>query len=106
MDELKDGTKFIASFFIILAVVLGYSYIFYRAGYEQAKEETHPVIIHAVDNAGGVMVGQITDKEIIEGRYTITIGAYGRFLVTKEQFENIHVGDDIPEYLKGRTNNE
>lgn len=102
MDELKDGIKFIASLFIILAVVLGYSYIFYRAGYEQAKKEVQPVIIHAVDNAGGVMAGQITDKEIVEGRYTVTAGAYGKFLVTKEQYESLKVGDDIPDYLKKR----
>ncbi|WP_231090391.1 DUF1372 family protein [Streptococcus gordonii] len=63
-----------------------------------------PIIIYQVDNAGGVMVGQITDKEIIEGRYTVTAGAYGKFLVTKEQYESLKVGDDIPEYLKKRGN--
>lgn len=63
-----------------------------------------PIIIYQVDNAGGVMVGQITDKEIIEGRYTVTAGAYGKFLVTKEQYENLKVGDPIPEYLKKRGN--
>lgn len=61
-----------------------------------------PIIIYQVDNAGGVMVGQITDKEIIEGRYTVTAGAYGKFLVTKEQYESLKVGDPIPEYLKKR----
>lgn len=63
-----------------------------------------PIIIYQVDNAGGVMVGQITDKEIIEGRYTVTAGTYGKFLVTKEQYESLKVGDDIPEYLKKRGN--
>lgn len=63
-----------------------------------------PIIIYQVDNAGGVMVGQITDKEIIEGRYTVTAGAYGKFLVTKEQYESLKVGDDIPDYLKKRGN--
>ncbi|HEP5142750.1 TPA: DUF1372 family protein [Streptococcus pyogenes] len=60
-----------------------------------------PIIIYQVDNAGGVMVGQITDKEIIEGRYTVTAGAYGKFLVTKEQYEALAVGDKIPSYLRG-----
>ncbi|MGE3018394.1 DUF1372 family protein [Streptococcus pyogenes] len=60
-----------------------------------------PIIIYQVDNAGGVMVGQITDKEIIEGRYTVTAGAYGKFLVTKEQYESLNVGDEIPGYLRG-----
>lgn len=61
-----------------------------------------PIIIHVVDNSGGMMAGQITDKEIIEGRYTVTAGAYGKFLVTKEQYGNLKVGDEIPEYLKKR----
>ena len=68
----------------------------------QLKTQQPKIIIHAVDNAGGELVGKITDKEIIEGRYTLTVGAYGKFLVTKEQYEAIKVGDPIPEYLKGR----
>ena len=66
------------------------------------QPEKQPIIIHVVDNAGGMMAGQITDKEIIEGRYTVTAGAYGKFLVTKEQYEAIKVGDEIPDYLKKR----
>ena len=68
------------------------------------KEDKKTVIIHQVDNAGGMMAGKITDKEIINGRYTVTAGAYGEFLVTEEQYQEIEVGDDIPEYLKGRGN--
>lgn len=67
-------------------------------------DKRKPVIIHNVDNAGGMMAGQITDKEIIEGRYTVTVGAYGKFLVTKEQYESLKVGDKIPDYLKKRGN--
>ena len=59
-----------------------------------------PIIIYQVDNAGGLMIGKITDKEIIEGRYTVTAGAYGKFLVTKQQYDSLAVGDDIPDYLK------
>lgn len=66
------------------------------------QPKKQPVIIHVVDNASGMMVGQITDKEIIEGRYTVTAGAYGKFLVTKDQYESLKVGDEIPEYLKKR----
>ncbi|HGK8384436.1 TPA: DUF1372 family protein [Streptococcus pyogenes] len=63
-----------------------------------------PIIIYQVDNAGAEMHGYITNKEIIEGRYTVTAEAYGKFLVTKEQYEAIKVGDEIPEYLKKRGN--
>lgn len=70
----------------------------------QLKTQQPKIIIHKVDNAGADMVGKVTDKEIIEGRYTITVGAYGRFLVTKEQYDSVAVGDDVPEYLKKRGN--
>ncbi len=75
---------------------------------EQSKQEImrlkeqQPVIIYQVDNAGIEMFGKITDKEIIEGRYTVTAHAYGKFLVTKEQYEAVKVGDPIPDYLKKR----
>ena len=59
-----------------------------------------PVIIYQVDNAGGELIGTVTDKAIVDGHYTVTIGAYGKFLVTKEQYESINVGDDAPSYLK------
>ncbi|WP_414084236.1 DUF1372 family protein [Streptococcus suis] len=48
------------------------------------------------------MVGKVTRKDIIDGRYYVEIGAYGKFLVTKGQFETINIGDDIPDYLQGR----
>lgn len=59
-----------------------------------------PVIIYQVDNAGGKLIGTVTDKAIVDGHYTVTIGAYGKFLVTKEQYESINIGDDAPDYLK------
>lgn len=59
-----------------------------------------PVIIYQVDNAGGELIGTVTDKAIVDGHYTVTIGAHGKFLVTKEQYESINVGDDAPDYLK------
>lgn len=72
--------------------------------HHQLKTQRPQIVIHAVDNAGAEIIGKITDKEIIEGRYTLTVGAYGRFLVTKEQYDSVAVGDDVPEYLKGRGN--
>lgn len=70
---------------------------------EQQVEELKnrkPVIIYQVDNAGGELIGTVTEKAIVDGHYTVTIGAYGKFLVTKEQYESINIGDDAPGYLK------
>ena len=101
MELIKDSVKFAASLLIVMAAWIGYGYLMYQSGYNQAKSEVQPIIIHKADNAGAEMHGRITDKEIIEGRYTVTAGAYGKFLVTKEQYEAIKVGDPIPDYLRG-----
>ena len=99
---MKEIVKFAASMILVSLATAGMIYMAYKLGYQIAKNEQQPVIIYQVDNAGTEMFGQITDKEIIEGRYTVTAGAYGKFLVTKEQYEAIKVGDPIPECLKGR----
>lgn len=64
-------------------------------------EQRQPIIIHKVDNAGAEMHGRITGKEVIDGRYTVTAGPYGKFLVTKEQYDSLNIGDEIPDYLRG-----
>lgn len=46
--------------------------------------------------------GKVTGKSMVGKLYTIDCGAYGKFLVTKEQYDSVSVGDDIPSYLKGR----
>ena len=99
---MKEIVKFAASMILVSLVTAGMIYLAYQMGYQVAKNEQQPAIVYQVDNAGSEMVGQITDKEIIEGRYTVTASAYGKFLVTKEQYEAIKVGDPIPDYLKKR----
>ena len=58
-----------------------------------------PIIVHKADNAA-VMHGKITGKEMVGKLYTIDCGAYGKFLVRKEQYDSVQVGDDIPSYLR------
>ncbi|HEP1570238.1 TPA: DUF1372 family protein [Streptococcus suis] len=71
---------------------------------EQVKRlgERETVIIHKVDNAGAEMIGKVTNKDVIDGRYYVEVGPYGKFLVTREQYDEINVGDEMPEYLKKR----
>ncbi|HEL2182677.1 TPA: DUF1372 family protein [Streptococcus suis] len=61
-----------------------------------------PIILYQVDNAGAEMFGKVTAKDVIDGHYYVEVRPYGKFLVTKEQYEAIKVGDPIPDYLKGR----
>lgn len=59
------------------------------------------IVVHKADNAT-VLHGKITGKEMVGKLYTLDCGAYGKFLVSKEQYDSVQVGDDIPSYLRGR----
>lgn len=59
------------------------------------------IVVHKADNAT-VLHGKVTGKEMVGKLYTLDCGAYGKFLVSKEQYDSVQVGDDIPSYLRGR----
>ena len=59
------------------------------------------IVVHKADNAT-VLHGKVTGKSMVGKLYTLDCGAYGKFLVTKEQYDSVQVGDDIPSYLKGQ----
>lgn len=61
------------------------------------------MVVYEVKGSGGVIdrTGTITAKNVLEGRYTVTISGYGNFLVNKEQYDSLRIGDQMPEYLKG-----
>ena len=88
----------------VLAILLVAAYRIDVLERQVAELKAKPAIVYQVDNAGSEMVGTVTDKEVIQGRYTLTIGAYGKFLVTEQQYYEISIGDPIPEFLKGRGN--
>ena len=99
---MKEIVKFAASMILVSIATAGMIYMVYQLGYQVAKNEQQPVIIYQVDNAGTEMIGKVTGKAIVDGKYTLDCGVYGKFLITKEQYDDIKVGDPIPEYLKGR----
>ena len=102
---MREHSIYIFSIVVLLAILMAAIIKINKLNERVEQLEARKLItIHRADNAGAEMHGRITDKEIIEGRYTVTAGAYGKFLVTKEQYESLKVGDDIPEYLKKRGN--
>jgi hypothetical protein len=58
------------------------------------------VVIHKADNAVELH-GKVTGKSMVGKLYTLDCGAYGKFLVSKGQYDSVQVGDDIPSYLRG-----
>ena len=58
-------------------------------------EEKRPIVIYKADNQGAEIKGRVVHKEKIGDLHTITIKNYGIFVVTREQFEKIRVGDEV-----------
>ena len=99
---MREHSIYIFSIVVLLAILMAAIIKINRLNERVEQLEARKLItIHRADNAGSEMHGRITDKEVIDGRYTVTAGAYGKFLVTKEQYENLNVGDEIPDYLRG-----
>lgn len=99
---MREHSIYIFSIVILLAILMAAIIKINRLNERVEQLEARKLItIHRADNAGAEMHGRITDKEIIEGRYTVTAGSYGKFLVTEEQYDRLQIGDEIPEYLRG-----
>ncbi|HFI0467119.1 TPA: DUF1372 family protein [Streptococcus suis] len=98
---MKQAIKFVMVM-LVLTFAISMSAIYKLQKQVEQLEARKPVIIYQVDNAGGDLIGTVTEKAIVEGHYTVTVGAYGKFLVTAEQFETIRIGDEAPDYLKQR----
>lgn len=93
----KDLT--IATIILLVSLAINMLSVYYVLTVPRRVET---VTIHKVDNVGTEMHGKVTGKEKINDLYTIDCGAYGKFLVSKEQYDAVNVGDDIPSYLKER----
>ena len=85
----------------VLGLLLVAAYRIETLENQVAELKAKPAIIYQVDNAGGLMIGQVTGKAIVDGKYTLDCGLYGMFLVTRELYESVNAGDEIPEELRG-----
>jgi hypothetical protein len=58
-------------------------------------EDKRPMVIYKADNAGAEIFGRVVGKGQFGKLYTITIRDYGVFVVTKEVYDKVKVGDDV-----------
>lgn len=105
MNKKEVFIFFLAFLAIFQIVMLNWEVIEQRNKIKRLENQPK-TIMYKVDNAGGIIdqAGKISAKNVLEGRYTVTIKGYGNFLVTKEQYDSLKVGDPIPDYLKNRGN--
>lgn len=58
-------------------------------------EEKKPMVVYKTDNAGAEIFGKVVEKGRQGKLYTLTIRDYGVFVVTKDVYEKVKVGDEV-----------
>ena len=58
-------------------------------------EEKRPIVIYKADNQGAEIFGKVVEKGRHGKLYTLTIRDYGVFVVTKDVYEKVKVGDEV-----------
>jgi len=58
-------------------------------------EEQRPIVIYKADNQGAEIFGKVVEKGRHGKLYTLTVRDYGIFVVTKEVYEKVKVGDEV-----------
>lgn len=58
-------------------------------------EEKKPLVLYKTDNQGAEIFGRVVEKGRYGKLYTITIRDYGMFVVTKEVYDKVKVGDEV-----------
>ncbi len=81
--------------FIVLWILLSAGLNIWQMDRIRDLEEKRPIVIYKADNQDAEIKGRVVHKDKIGDLYTITIQNYGIFVVTREQFEKIRVGDEV-----------
>ena len=58
-------------------------------------EEKKPMVIYKADNQGAEIFGKVVEKGRHGKLYTLTIRDYGVFVVTKDVYEKVKVGNEV-----------
>nr|DAN23630.1 MAG TPA: Protein of unknown function (DUF1372) [Caudoviricetes sp.] len=58
-------------------------------------EKKRPIVVYKADNAGTEIFGKVVEKGRHGKLYTLTIRDYGVFVVTKDVYEKVKVGDEV-----------
>ena len=81
--------------FIAIWILLSAGLNIWQMDRIRVLEEKRPIIVYKADNQGAEIHGKVIEKGQHGKLYTVTIRDYGIFVVTREQFEKIRVGDEV-----------
>lgn len=81
--------------FIAIWILLSAGLNIWQSIHIKKLEEKRPIVVYKADNQGADIFGKVVEKGRHGKLYTVTIRDYGIFVVTREQFEKIRVGDEV-----------
>ena len=81
--------------FIAIWILLSAGLNIWQMGRIRDLEEKRPIVVYKADNQGAEIFGKVVEKGRHGKLYTITIRDYGVFVVTKDVYEEVKVGDEV-----------
>lgn len=81
--------------FIAIWILLSAGLNIWQSIHIKKLEEKRPMLIYKADNAGAEIFGKVVEKGRHGKLYTLTIRDYGVFVVMKEQWDKVKVGDEV-----------
>ena len=81
--------------FIAIWILLSAALNVWQSIHIKKLEEKRPMIVYKADNAGAEIFGKVLEKGRHGKLYTVTIRDYGIFVVTREQWDKVKVGDEV-----------
>lgn len=81
--------------FIAIWILLSAGLNIWQSIHIKKLEEKRPMIVYKADNAGAEIFGKVVEKGRQGKLYTLTIRDYGVFVVTREQYDKVKIGDEV-----------
>ena len=81
--------------FIAIWILLSAGLNIWQSIHIKKLEEKRPIVVYKADNQGAEIFGKVVEKGRHGKLYTVTIRDYGIFVVTREQFEKVKIGDEV-----------
>ena len=81
--------------FIATWILLSAGLNVWQMGRIAELEAKRPIVVNKADNAGAEIFGKVVEKGRHGKLYTLTIRDYGIFVVTKEVYDKVKVGDEV-----------
>lgn len=81
--------------FIAIWILLSAGLNIWQSIHIKKLEAKRPIVVYKADNQGAEIFGKVVEKGRHGKLYTVTIRDYGIFVVTKEQWEKVKVGEEV-----------